>query len=580
MNDVRLVVKRSARRLGLDRASRLLARGFVSLAAFICLAILADRLFFLGAPVFYAVAAAAGVTVVAVVILSCKRWPTPLSAAIELDERLRLSERLSSALAVEASGESMAQAVVEDARAYARSVPVASTFPLRFHREYWGVLGLAVMALALSSWMPQYDLLARKAEQEKVREEREDVQRQARKMKKQVQELKRYVELHGPEEAEAHIERMTEVIRAMEAGTMKRAEAMARLSDLAKSLKDARDALAGKNLVPKGMMRKAGLKVTRNLAQAMQQKQYKQAAEELQKLSAQAETDQKLSEEQLARFRQNLEDLIKKLQQQGDTDLAEKLAELVERAKGEQLSQEELEKLKQELGDMATKATAQRGAGDLPEDMKELLEKLGELQNAQQRLARLRNELAQLSQALSNSEALCQALSQMSRSLSEGDMEGLARALSAAQLQFDELEQLEGELAVLKAAQGMCRAGQQGLAKRILATHDSSGIYSPGDSRTPGPGMGGPGIGRGGMAPVAPEDVDFESTKVKGKIRPGRVLSSYFEDGVQVKGEVRVEYDQAVETAAREAAEAVDREEIPRAYKKHVREYFQALKSP
>ena len=48
MGSIRRVVKQSARRLGLDGASRLLARALVGVALFVCLSVVVDRLFYVG----------------------------------------------------------------------------------------------------------------------------------------------------------------------------------------------------------------------------------------------------------------------------------------------------------------------------------------------------------------------------------------------------------------------------------------------------------------------------------------------------------------------------------------------------
>ncbi len=90
--------------------------------------------------------------------------------------------------------------------------------------------------------------------------------------------------------------------------------------------------------------------------------------------------------------------------------------------------------------------------------------------------------------------------------------------------------------------------------------------------------MRGPGIGRGGIAPVEPGEVAFDPTKIKGQVRPGRVVGSYFVGGTQLKGEARAEYQETVTVAAREAADAIQKEEIPRAYKDYVRDYFEEMR--
>jgi len=577
MGSIRRVVKQSARRLGLDGASRLLARALVGLALFVCLSIVIDRLFYIGLslPAYLLVVGVLAAAVV--VVLSVRRWPTPLGAAIELDDRLHLCERLSSALAVEESDEAMAQAVVDDARAYTSGLPVAETFPFRFHREYLGALCTALLALGLFAWMPQFDLWGRQAEQKKLQEEQQAVKRQASRMRRELKKLQRYVDLSGPKEAQAHLERMEEVIRRMEKGTMKRAEAMAELRKMAEVLRDARQGLAKKQIVPKGMLKKRDFDLTRSLAKALQQKDFQSAAQELRRLAQDAAQKQQLSEEQLEQLRQKLEELIKRLKEENLDELAEKLKALAEKTAKQQLSPQELEELQKQLAELA-KELQKRGMPALSQELKKLCEQAAACQQARAGLAQLQRELAQLSQSLSESPGLCDSLSGMAAMLSQGNMQGLAEAMQGALLEFDDLAQLDAELAVLAACQGLCEGGQRGLAKRLLATWDGAGLYSPGDTRGMGPGMRGPGIGIGGIAPVEPGDVAFDPTKIKGQARPGRVVGSYFMDGTHVKGEARVEYQETVTAAAREAADAIDKEEIPRAYKDYVRDYFEEMR--
>lgn len=577
MGSIRRVVKRSAWRLGFDRASRLLAWALVLLGVFICLAIVADRLFYMGTPVVYAILAAAGLAVCGVMVLSFRGWPTQFRAAVEIDDRLHLSERLSSALAVEESDDPMARAVVDDAGAYASGVPVARTFPLRFHRQYLAALCVALLSLGLFAWMPQYDFLTRRAEEQELKKEQDAVKREAKRMRRELVKLKQYVELHGPKEAEAHLERMEKVVRQLEKGTMKRAEAMAELSKLAEVMRDARQGLAKKEVMPKGMLKKRGFDLTQSLARALQNKDFESAAQELKALAEQATAEEQLSKEQLEQLRQRLAELIERLKEQDLEELAEKLKALAEELAAEGLSAEELERLKEQLAELA-KELQRKGMIALSDELKRLAEQLAAAQQARMRAARLQRELSELAQCLGECPGLCNALSAMAATLSQGDLEGLAEAMRVALVEFDELAQLEAELAILAVCRGLCEGGQRGLANRLLATWDGSGIYSKGDSRGVGPGMGGPGIGRGGIAPVEPGEVEFDPTKIKGQVRPGRVVGSYFVGGTQLKGEARAEYQETVAVAAREAADAIQKEEIPRAYKDYVRDYFEEMR--
>ena len=576
MKSVREVVKRSALRMGLDRGSQLLGWCLVVVAGAAGVGVLADRLLFLGRPVTYGILAVAGVTLVVLVVLTVRRWPRPIAAAIEVDRRLGLAERISSALAVEGWQDPMARAVVEDARGYASRVPVAETFPLRWHRQYWVALGLALLALGLSAYMPQYDLLARRARLQELEKERAAVRREARRMRRELNKLKRQVELGDFEEAQAHLERTEEVIRRMEKGRMSRAEALAELSKLAETLKAARQGLSRGDLVPKGMLGKRGLGPTQKLTQALAQRDFQAARRELSQLAQQASAEERRSAQQWDELKEKLEELLRKLSEADQKKLAERLKRLSEQADQEQLTPEQLERLKEELAKLAQEL-GKKNLTALSDEVQKLLTQVAGYQQSLAGLAQLQDELSALAQSLSQSPGLSGALSSLARALSEEDAQALRAALKAALLEFDSLEDLETQLAILSAFQGLCKSGKQGLAENLLATWSGTGIYSEGESRNVGPGMGGPGIGIGGKAPVEPEEVSFEPTRIKGRVRPGRVVGSFFAGGVQLKGEARLEYQKTVKAAAQEAAEAIQKEQIPRAYKEYVRGYFQEL---
>jgi len=143
---------------------------------------------------------------------------------------------------------------------------------------------------------------------------------------------------------------------------------------------------------------------------------------------------------------------------------------------------------------------------------------------------------------------------------------------------MDELADMMEQLDVLSACAGMCKGGGCGLGNR-LATWNGAGIYSQGNQRGLGRGMGGPGIGAGGVAPVTPEDVKFQTHKLKGEIQKGRVVGSFFTDGKALRGEAKVAYQEAVEAAEADMARAMEQEEIPRPYEEYVREYFHSMKA-
>ena len=67
-------------------------------------------------------------------------------------------------------------------------------------------------------------------------------------------------------------------------------------------------------------------------------------------------------------------------------------------------------------------------------------------------------------------------------------------------------------------------------------------------------------------------------TKVKGQLQPGGPMPSITLKGVSAKGESRVQYAEAVAAAQSDAQSALNQEQVPKAYKNSVRDYFDDLK--
>lgn len=490
MELVEQVARRAARRLGWDRANRTLGRVLIGLFAFACLAVLAEKLLFIGTPIVCVVVAAAGAAAGLVAWFAVRNWPTAEQAAVEIDGRLRLAERISSALAVSQENTPMARAVVADGRAYARAVPMTDAFPLRLHREFWFVFGLAALAIALLGLMPQYDLLARREKQALARKETEAVRREAVRMQRRVARLRKRISKPISPRVEKHLERIEKVIGRMEKGKLTRAEALAKLSELGKSLKQARKGIEDKKIEFSPAAYKDKLSLTRGLAEALAKKEFGDAAGEL--------------------------------------------AALVRKAAAGKLSRQEMEKLNREL--------------------------------------------QKLAQSLRGAKDLSAALQECAASLSEADMAKLNAALAKAEFELDQLARMQEELAALRACAGLCKGAGDGLCNRIVVS-DKTGIYNTGDGRGAGPGMGGPGIGAGGIAPIQPEDVAFSPGKLRGQMRPGRVVGSFFADGRNLKGEAKAAYASEVEAAGAEAAQALQTEQIPHAYESYVRDYFHSMKT-
>jgi len=503
MEEIMRVVSRVGRRMGTVRALHAASRVLIALGAFVCAAIVVDKLLFLQQAAWVSMMAAAGIAGAIAVVVIVRGWPVHHRTALEIDERLSLSERISTALAVREQETDFERAVVEDARAYARGIRVSETFPVTMDRAIYVVLALAAMSIALLHWMPQYDLLGRRERIALLAEEQETVQKEAKRMRRHIARIRERTKARRPRLVNEHLERMEEIIKQMEGGELTRGQALAKLSELAEAMKAAQKGMSKKSPIPKDLWRR------------------------------------------------------------GDLDLAKKLAEA--------LSKGDFEKAKEELKKLAEKALSQ------------------ELSPSDQ--AKLEREMKELAKALKQNPELAKALSQFSRALTEKDFRKLQAAADDLEMQVDELAQLAEEMSILKQLADAAKSGKSGLGEGVPSTSTYQDLYTPeyrgqagaaqGQGTKPGQGagMGNRGTGQGGTAEFAPEDVTFDVKKLKGDLRKGRVVGSFFSDGKQIKGDVKVQYAAEVRAAEAEAAEALQQEKIPRAYEEYIREYFHKMKT-
>ena len=67
-------------------------------------------------------------------------------------------------------------------------------------------------------------------------------------------------------------------------------------------------------------------------------------------------------------------------------------------------------------------------------------------------------------------------------------------------------------------------------------------------------------------------------SKVKGQISPGGQMPSITLKGVSIKGQSKIDYQEAVTAAQSQAQSALSQEQVPRAYQGAVKDYFDDLK--
>jgi hypothetical protein len=70
----------------------------------------------------------------------------------------------------------------------------------------------------------------------------------------------------------------------------------------------------------------------------------------------------------------------------------------------------------------------------------------------------------------------------------------------------------------------------------------------------------------------------LKPTKVKGQLTPGGQMPSVTLKGVSIKGQSKVQFEEAAGAAQAEAQSALNQDQVPRAYRGAVKDYFDDLK--
>jgi hypothetical protein len=165
-------------RLALGLFLKALAWASLAFAAVAWLAVLLDRIFLLHLPKpmvwLYAGAAA---TALAAVIYAVVKRPGAKEAAVAIDQKLGLKEKVSTALYIRSSDDAFAQAAVRDAEATAQNIVLnlRQHFPTPFPKPAYATFAVAILAL-LSLRIDPMNLFDRREKAAKAEQEQAQVE--------------------------------------------------------------------------------------------------------------------------------------------------------------------------------------------------------------------------------------------------------------------------------------------------------------------------------------------------------------------------------------------------------------------
>lgn len=568
MDDIRTVLNHAARRLGLKAfLDRVHVVAIVAAALALVLMILAKALPTVNEVTNWVfVGPALGLFALAGAIA----WwmpnrPSPLHVAVEVDQRLELKEKLSTAMLCRGREDAFAQAAIDDAIAVAKrpetSRDVRKRFMVGAPRMWWitpvllAATVLTGMAVPAGDWFARNEDKLTMEERERVQEIREQyelaIKEAAEKVGKDPKELKEML-------AEADPEMKTP--DATKAPEQFQREAFKKLNALNDQLRKQTDTEQSRSL------------------EALQNKlsQLNPTTED----SPAGELSKSLAKGDFAAAKKAMDELQKQIEQGNLPDDQKKaLADLAR----------QLDKLAQNQDAMKEQL---KQAGIDPkamDNMKDLQKALDQAQNLteeqKQQLMQAAQAAQQAAQAMQSMAGACQNMAGQPGQQGQQGMAGQQAMQGAGEMgnQLSQMEMMAQQMANLNAAceglAGQCQGMGQGLGQGkgqgiSQAMAQMQWMQMQGNGK--GAGMGQRGQGAGGSGSRLATKMTFTDEKQKVATDPNsQIIGTTFIEGKQIiKGESQAKFSELVRAAESRAREDVDENVLPAEYEQAMKVYF------
>lgn len=552
----------------------------------------------------------------------------PVVAARWLDARLGLHERLATALEVPHGNlnEDWRDLVLRDAATRCETLDPHRLIPLHLPRTaQWAALPALLLVALL--WIPEYRSSTRlqaKQDADAVKSAGKNLSQLTRKTLQETQKLS--------DPIRQELGQLETLGDRLQRASLTREEALREVSRASDKLRE-----QGVDLARNPMLRRLEKAARERGAKPGSSNQGDQdpskgpnptSAESLQeqlgslqKAAQEAATGMKSGSgpEQQQRLTSALEQLQRAAQEMG-LDLPS-LGKAIEDLKNLRVDQflKDLETASRDLEQLAGLAQRQEGAeaGLAGKDLAQQLDR-GQIDAAIESLERLSRSLQaarpgesglstsaeELRKAIPSADGYGTVANHLQRALDQSNARNSAEAGKSLAEARKELEALKADLQDLKAL-------RSGMAALSQARQGLSGASGGGGGK--GSGGASRGRGRGGFGDWAEDDPwrmpdeiaeswdnsgqsrgdkssrgrtyrdtalpdSLAPTRPQGQFQPGKTMPSIAVKGLNLRGESRIGYSEAVEAAQSEAQSALSQESIPKAYRNAVRDYFDDLK--
>jgi len=301
-------------------------------------------------------------------------------------------------------------------------------------------------------------------------------------------------------------------------------------------------------------------------------------------------------DEAISALAANQPDLMLRDLQAAVTDL-EKMRDM---AKSLQQLQQQMEKMGKDLAEQLKNGQPEAAQ----QTLQKMISQLSSAKLSPEQLQKMTEEVSKAIDPAGNYGKVAEHLKQASQQLRAGKKPDAAQSLANAAKELDKLMQQMGDAQELAATLDNLNQASAciGSCQGWLPCNKPGGGYKPGGK--PGSGVGtwaeneagdwnGPFADRWDNSGVVRPDSDprghsdrgegqlsdaLKPTKVKGQFSPGGQMPSITLKGVSIKGQSKVQYEEAAATAQSDAQSALSQEKVPRAYQGAVKDYFDDLK--
>jgi septal ring factor EnvC (AmiA/AmiB activator) len=478
---------------------------------------------------------------------------SPIDAAIEIDRRFDLRERVASSLSLspEEQTSEAGRAVVNDALRAVSRIDVDEKFRVGVGRRAWWPLVPAAVVFALVAFVDyrQASSSVDPAASAKMEQQTKNALESFR--KKLEEQRKKLAEEKGLKAADDLFKQIEEGTRELsQKEKLDPSKAHVKLNDLAKELEQKRQRLGGDNALKEQLqkMKDLGAGPADKAAQAMKQGDWNKAVQEIDKLA------KELREGKLDKAAQ--EQLAKQLQ---------KMKERLEAA---------AEAHQQAMADLKKQIEEQKKAGNLAKagELQQKLDQLQKQQPAMDRLQKLAQQMAQAQQGVQNADGkkAADAMAKMAQQLAQ--MQKDMDQMKALDAMMDQMELAKDAMACKNCNGKGCEECQGNMLGMNGGKNDP---LDPNGKPGRNPTGQGPGIGK------RPEDrgaTDTRETQVRQNSRRGSATFGGLVEGPNIKGDVAQSIKEEMATRAAEPADPLTSDRLPNSRREQAEQYFQALR--